>query len=139
MDQQIVEIDKLNSLINMLEKRMLVLKSNYERAVDTRNLAGVQLIDRNDELCVLYEKANIQEQTLKQGEVSLQQREEELRLLRLKKAELIRQVEAAKKVVPQVRLRSCGFQMVEDQIASARPLSGCSCGGKEAWGTICLP
>jgi hypothetical protein len=101
-----VEIDKLNSLINMLEKRMLVLKSNYERAVDTRNLAGVQLIDRNDELCVLYEKANIQEQTLKQGEVSLQQREEELRLLRLKKAELIRQVEAAKKVVPQVRSHS---------------------------------
>lgn len=103
VDQQIVEIDKLNSLINQLEKRMLVLKTSYERAVDSRNLAGVQLIDRNDELCVLYEKANIQEQTLKQGEVSLQKREEELRLMKLKTAELARQVEAAKKVLPQVR------------------------------------
>jgi hypothetical protein len=83
VDQQIVEIDKLNSLINGLEKRMLSLKVDYERAVVSRNLAGVQLIDRNDELCILYEKANIQEQTLKQGEICLQKKDQELRLVKL--------------------------------------------------------
>ena len=63
--------------------QMLALKSSYERAVEARNRAGVQLIDRNDELCILYEKANVQEQTLKQGELGLQKREEELRFMQL--------------------------------------------------------
>ena len=65
VEQQIVEIDKLNSIINALERDMLELKAQYEAAVEARNLTGVSLIDRNDELCILYEKANLQEQTLK--------------------------------------------------------------------------
>lgn len=31
----------------------------YEMACEHRNYMGIQLIDRNDELCILYEKANI--------------------------------------------------------------------------------
>lgn len=58
------EIERQNATINGLEKEMLRLKAVYETAVEQRNLTGVQLIDRNDELCVLYEKSNIQETTL---------------------------------------------------------------------------
>lgn len=65
VEQQIVEIEKQNGVINALEREMLRLKAMYEAAVEQRNFAGVQLIDRNDELCVLYEKSNIQETTLK--------------------------------------------------------------------------
>jgi hypothetical protein len=83
VDQQIVEIDKLNSLINGLKKRMLSLKVDYKRTVVSRNLAGVQLIDGNDELCILYEKANIQEQMLMQGDICLQKKDQELRLVKL--------------------------------------------------------
>lgn len=64
VEQQIVEIEKQNGVINTLEREMLRLKAMYETAVEQRNFAGVQLIDRNDELCVLYEKSNIQETTL---------------------------------------------------------------------------
>lgn len=64
VEQQIVEIEKQNCVINSLERQMLRLKAMYETAVEQRNFAGVQLIDRNDELCVLYEKSNIQETTL---------------------------------------------------------------------------
>lgn len=64
VEQQIVEIEKQNGVINALEREMLRLKAMYEAAVEQRNFAGVQLIDRNDELCVLYEKSNIQETTL---------------------------------------------------------------------------
>lgn len=53
VEQQIVEIDKLNSIINAMEKEMLTLKQQYETAVDARNYTGIQLIDRNDELCIL--------------------------------------------------------------------------------------
>lgn len=60
-----MEIDKLNSIINHIERDMLKLKRNYELGVELRNYYGVQLIDRNDELCIFYEKSNIQESTLK--------------------------------------------------------------------------
>ncbi|OLP99581.1 Macrophage infectivity potentiator [Symbiodinium microadriaticum] len=46
----------------------LGLRLKYEQAVATRNFTGTQLIDRNDELCILWEKANIQEKLLKKGE-----------------------------------------------------------------------
>ena len=59
------------------------LKKQYEQAVEERNYTGIQLIDRNDELCILYEKSNIQEQILRNGELQLNSRDEELRVLQL--------------------------------------------------------
>lgn len=47
--------------MNSIEKDMLELKQKYEMACESRNYTGIQLIDRNDELCILYEKSNIQE------------------------------------------------------------------------------
>ncbi|KAF4321996.1 hypothetical protein BBO99_00004352 [Phytophthora kernoviae] len=70
VEQQIVEIDKLNGIITHTEKELLRLKKKYELAVDARNSTGVQLIDRNDELCILYEKSNLQEQALSTGETA---------------------------------------------------------------------
>ncbi len=81
---------------------MLMLKTKYERGVESRNLAGVQLIDRNDELCILYEKSNLQEQTIKQGEIALRKKDDEERMLKLQLDELTRQIEAARKQLPQI-------------------------------------
>merc|ERR1719197_917341 len=79
--QLAAETDNLNSLINGIEKEMLKLKKRYESAVEERNYTGIQLIDRNDELCILYEKSNMQQAVLKKGEVSIREREEEIRML----------------------------------------------------------
>ncbi|CAM9253615.1 unnamed protein product [Ectocarpus sp. 4 AP-2014] len=97
VEQQIVEIEKQNGVINALERDMLRLKAMYEAAVEQRNFAGVQLIDRNDELCVLYEKSNIQETTLKEGSLAITKREGDIRMLRLQVAELQRRLEAARR------------------------------------------
>jgi hypothetical protein len=43
-----------------------------------RNHTGITLIDRNDELCILYEKANVQELVYKQGEVAVNMRTSEV-------------------------------------------------------------
>lgn len=102
IEQQIMRIDKLNSVINTIEREMLKLKRDYERAVEARNFSGVQLIDRNDELCILYEKSNIQEETLKKGEISLKEREEEVRMLEVNIAEIERQIEVVRKQIPKV-------------------------------------
>lgn len=66
--QKINESDKLNLIINSLQKEMNNLIYEYEQACESRNYMGIQLIDRNDELCILYEKSNIQENILKNGE-----------------------------------------------------------------------
>ena len=45
--------------------------------MEQRNLTGVQLIDRNDELCILYERSNQQQETIKKGELVSQSVREE--------------------------------------------------------------
>eukprot|EP00658_Telonema_sp_P-2_P030838 TRINITY_DN23218_c0_g1_i2.p1 TRINITY_DN23218_c0_g1~~TRINITY_DN23218_c0_g1_i2.p1 ORF type:complete len:442 (+),score=157.68 TRINITY_DN23218_c0_g1_i2:217-1542(+) len=94
---------KLNTVITTTEDEMLELKKNYEDAVENRNYAGIRLIDRNDELCILYEKANVQETILKQGTTMLNQRREEIRALSVKLGDLQRQIELCQKVLPEVR------------------------------------
>ena len=81
---------------------MLRLKKRYEVAVEERNYTGIQLIDRNDELCILYEKANMQQTVLKKGELTIREREEEIRLLDLQVAELVRDVEVTRRKLPKI-------------------------------------
>ncbi|KAG6580381.1 MBO2, coiled coil flagellar protein [Phytophthora cinnamomi] len=100
VEQQIVEIDKLNGIITHTEKELLRLKKKYELAVDARNATGVQLIDRNDELCILYEKSNLQEQALSAGETGLTRKDQEIRVLKIQLADLQRQLENARRQLP---------------------------------------
>lgn len=102
VEQQIQEIDKLNVVINNLEKDMLQLKTKYEKAVEDRNVTGVQLIDRNDELCILYERSNQQQDSLRRGETESIRMEEELRLVRLQAEELKRRYIAARRRLPEM-------------------------------------
>merc|ERR1719159_2320925 len=91
VEQYVIEIDKLNSIINSIEKEMVILKRKYEQAVETRNFTGIQLIDRNDELYILWEKSNIQEKLLKKGEDAMLSKEQgDLRILKIDLAEVQR-------------------------------------------------
>ena len=116
VEQQIQEIDKLNLVINNLEQQMLELKARYERYVEERNTTGVQLIDHNDELCILYERSNQQQDCLRAGEVELRKKEEESRMLRLQIEELRRQYNAAEKRVPDVEKTHQKILELEQQL-----------------------
>lgn len=48
-----------------------MLLQEYEGAVEDRNHTGIMLIDRNDELCILYEKANTQEEVMRKGVLTI--------------------------------------------------------------------
>jgi chromosome segregation ATPase len=99
VDQQINEIEKLNMIIHSLEKEMLQLRHQYEVACENRNFIGIQLIDRNDELCILYEKANIQENILRNGERDIQGLEDDIRMIKIEISEIKRKIEVARKTV----------------------------------------
>ncbi len=100
--QKINEGDKLNLIINSLQKEMNDLIYKYEMACESRNYMGIQLIDRNDELCIYYEKCNIQENRLKEGEQEIRTKEEEIRMINLEFKERQRQLDVVKQSIPEV-------------------------------------
>ena len=105
VDQNINEIDKLNMIIMSLEKEMVNLRRQYEIACESRNSTGVQLIDRNDELCILYEKSNIQESILKNGETEIKRLEDDIKMIKIEISEVARKIEVSRKsidVVPKM-------------------------------------
>lgn len=116
VEQQIQEIDKLNVVINNLEKDMIQLKSKYEKAVEDRNINGVQLIDRNDELCILYERSNQQQEALRRGETESIKKEEDLRLAKLQVEELKRRYRAAMRRLPEMEEHKKRIVDLEEQL-----------------------
>lgn len=102
VEQYIIEIDKLNSIIKHIEKEMVLLRRKNEIAMETRNFTGIQLIDRNDELCILWEKSNIQEKILKKGEETMRAKQEDIRVLKIQLAEVQRQLQVVQKRIPDV-------------------------------------
>merc|ERR1711934_1154975 len=61
--------------------------------ISQRDILGTQLIRRNDELALLYEKGKIQQSTLQTGEVAYKERLEEIRALKIQIANLNREME----------------------------------------------
>lgn len=105
VDQNINEIEKLNMIIMSLEKEMVNLRRQYEIACESRNSTGVQLIDRNDELCILYEKSNIQESILKNGETEIKKLEDDIKMIKIEISEVSRKIQVSRKsidVVPKL-------------------------------------
>ena len=118
--QLAAETDNLNSLINGIEKDMLKLKKRYEAAVEERNYTGIQLIDRNDELCILYEKSNMQQAVLKKGELAIREREDEIRMLDLQVAELCREIEVTRRKLPKVAELEQEIVLLQTQLEEER-------------------
>jgi hypothetical protein len=60
------------------------------------------LIDRNDELCVLYERYDVQETVLGNGNRELEHLGDEARMLSIEVAEVERSVVTTKKLLPRI-------------------------------------
>mmetsp|Transcript_65390 Transcript_65390/g.156353 ORF Transcript_65390/g.156353 Transcript_65390/m.156353 type:complete len:869 (-) Transcript_65390:194-2800(-) len=76
--QQQDEIKKLEATIMEAEIERQNQRKEFEGVISERNILGTQLIRRNEELALLYEKIKIQESTLKKGEVQYKKRVEEI-------------------------------------------------------------
>lgn len=105
INSQKVEISKLNHIINEADQERLRQKKAYENVITTRDILGTQLIRRNDELALLYEKIKIQQSTLAKGEVQYRQRLEDIALLKVKINDERRQLYILKRQVSQTVAR----------------------------------
>jgi predicted RNase H-like nuclease (RuvC/YqgF family) len=70
--------------------------------VELRNYTGVMVIDRNDELCVMYERASVQETVQKDGDTALARMEDQIRVLKIDVTDVQRSIEAVKQKCPEV-------------------------------------
>ncbi|CAD7947983.1 unnamed protein product [Amoebophrya sp. A25] len=90
------EIKKLEHRIHEFETTRLAQKAEYEEVVAERDLLGTQLIRRNDELALLYEKVKIQFSTLEKAELVYTDLEDDLRNMKVTHRTLQREAERNK-------------------------------------------
>ncbi|KAL3684700.1 hypothetical protein R1sor_002722 [Riccia sorocarpa] len=82
-EEYMIESTKLEDFVTKAEREMARTRKMYALEVSTRNQIGLSLIDRNDELCILYEKNNVQMELAKHSELELSKRDDEIRLLKI--------------------------------------------------------
>lgn len=84
------EKNQLNQIIADCDAERVKQRNKLSHVMNERDILGTQLIRRNDELALLYEKIRIQQSTLNKGEVQYRDRLVDIRMLRLKVQELKR-------------------------------------------------
>ncbi|XP_042324598.1 coiled-coil domain-containing protein 146 [Sceloporus undulatus] len=99
-EQQLMDVERLTNMLTRIEEEMLQLRKEYEKAVQRRNESGVQLIEREEEVCIFYEKINIQEMMSRNGDLEIGVMDEKIRFLKMKLIEKKRQIELSLRILP---------------------------------------
>merc|ERR1719240_2579046 len=86
------EVDKLNHIISEADNERFKQQREYDVVINERDILGTQLIRRNDELALLYEKVKIQRNAIPEGEIAYRERLEDMRVLRLRENGLRREL-----------------------------------------------
>jgi len=95
IEKQHTEISKLTSIIAKLEEDAVLQHKEYDQVINERDILGTQLIRRNDELALLYEKIKIQQSTLRKGEAQFSDRVQDIRLLKIELQDMMRKLRIA--------------------------------------------
>ncbi|KAJ3024068.1 hypothetical protein HKX48_007248 [Thoreauomyces humboldtii] len=100
IDQNLSRIETLQLLIAAAESDLISLRSRHETLLKTRNTTGTHLLDRHDELCILYEKLNLTSEVAQRGETALATVRDAERKLDIIASDLRRGVETLKRGLP---------------------------------------
>jgi hypothetical protein len=115
-EQQKMNINNYNNIITVGEQESTRLRKRYEECVKERNNRGIELISRGEEVCVICERVNAQENVLKTGNIELLAREEEIRFLKVRLNEELRQLELSKKTAPSVDDKKKELEILRQQL-----------------------
>lgn len=96
------EIKQMTKVINQCDSELSGQQQQFLTVTNERDILGTQLIRRNDELALLYEKLRIQQQTANKGEMQYRDRLTDIRMLKLKINELKRNIHMAQARVKNV-------------------------------------
>ena len=96
------ENEKLHSIINSIENEMVGFRVDYELACESRNYTGIQLIDRNDELCIFYEKIHHIETRISELYKKILEKEAVVKRSAVEVKEIERFIEVNRKKIPEI-------------------------------------
>ncbi|KAM8924702.1 cilia- and flagella-associated protein 58 [Pelodytes ibericus] len=102
IENQEAEERKLLKIISEADADRLRQRKDLDQVISERDILGTQLVRRNDELALLYEKIKIQQSILNKGESQYKQRVEDIRLLKLEIKKLRREKGVLTKTVTNV-------------------------------------
>ena len=85
------EISRLQVIIRDADSERKRQQKELDQVVTERDILGTQLVRRNDELALLYEKIKLQQATMNKGELQYRHRMEDLRVLKLEIKKLQRE------------------------------------------------
>lgn len=102
ISSQKAEVANLNNIIKEADTEQSRQKKEYDVVVNDRDILGTQLIRRNDELSLLYEKIKIQQSILNKGQTQYRDRVNELRILKIKLGDMKRELGVLKSSVGNV-------------------------------------
>lgn len=114
----LIEIDNLGGMIAAAEAAMLRLREDFVAVVEQRNYAGIQMVERNDELCLLYEKLHSQEAVLSDAEAYMNAREADIRTMNT----MVGELEAEKRLL-QTKLSTELPKLVQERERLLRELA----------------
>ncbi|OHT14907.1 hypothetical protein TRFO_14702 [Tritrichomonas foetus] len=103
IDFQMNETSRLNLVLQNLENSIQHHQDLYMKQSDDCANIQRELIDRQDQLCLVNEQFNRHEEVMKRGEIALKDREEEYKLLNLQLKDFQRQIDIIQRKVPQLR------------------------------------
>lgn len=115
------EIAKLQFIIKESEAQRVKLKEQYDMIVSERDILGTQLIRRNEELNLLYEKIKIQQSTLAKGEHQYKEKLTAIEVLKDTMKDLMRQLKLFKKKVQDIpdlkkNVHSLHKELIEERL-----------------------
>ncbi|XP_005520938.2 PREDICTED: cilia- and flagella-associated protein 58 [Pseudopodoces humilis] len=116
IENQEAEEKKLIKIIAEADAERLRQNKELDKALCERHALGTQLIRRNDEVALLYEKIKIQQAILNRGENEYRQRMEDMRILRLEIKKLRREKGILGKSVANVEELRCEFNHMQKEL-----------------------
>ncbi len=102
IQNQQAESEKLKHIVAEAEAEQARLRKELETVISERDILSTQLVRRNDELALVYEKIRIQQSTLNKGELQYQSRLDDIRLLKAELKRLAREKTVLSKTVSNV-------------------------------------
>ena len=108
---------KLLETVAVVERDIIRLREEQKALAEQRNAKAQGVITRQEELAALYEHLNLNANAIREAEVQLNQREEDIRFLKMEAAESKRSLELEGRRMPQ--RRELQSQLVQAQVELA--------------------
>lgn len=120
VDRQANETSRMKRELQRIESQINNEQDRYTTQADDCANCQRMLIDKQDELCLVYEQYNRHEEIMRMGEQELRKRDEELKRLNVQLTDFLRLIEIQQRKIPQIRKHDGEIEELTSHILQER-------------------